>query len=648
MLVFRFLTVTILAFLLLSPMIRISEKVVEKPIVIFGIDNSESVLKTKDSAFYRKTWPSLVEKTVKELASKAEVKIYSFDEQVKDGFNGSYNGKKTDISGFFREINTRFVNRNIAAIVLASDGIYNQGSDPWYAARNFQVPVYTVGLGDTAIRKDAIIKKVISNKVAYKNDRFPVEILVELNKCNPLKTKLILSKGDIELDSREIQIPSAQSSQHITFWLDANQLGINKYHVNLVPLSGETNFDNNHADFLIEVRDTRQKAALVYNSPHPDIMSIYSALSNSSHFELTLVSDPSKITSWDAYDLVILHEIPSINTIRDLTPLMKSKASLLFILGTLSDINAFNNLKAGLVINSGKNSFYDSEPLLNSNFSLFTINSQDQLLINEFPPLQSPFGNYLFSPVSETMVFQQIANVTTKTPLILFTKTNDKKVGIIAGENIWRWRMTTYIKQSSFEIFDNLVDKIAIYLSAREDKSFLRITVKNRFSENEPVELEAEVFNKSYERITTAEVNLTITDQEKKRYPFLFSKGNGFYYLKAGIFPVGEYKWEAVTQVGNETYRKAGEFFVNEVNTESISLIADHQLLNRISLSHDARMVKPDSLSQLSKLVLAREEIKSLSSKLVKLSDLISTPWIFILLMLLLSAEWIMRKREGR
>ena len=38
-----------------------------------------------------------------------------------------FEGKKTDISYAFEEIGNRFYNRNLAAVVLASDGTINKG-----------------------------------------------------------------------------------------------------------------------------------------------------------------------------------------------------------------------------------------------------------------------------------------------------------------------------------------------------------------------------------------------------------------------------------------------------------------------------------------------------------------------------------------
>src|SRR5207244_30183 len=52
MAVLRFLLVSLLAFLLLSPLIKNISYEKEKPIVIIAQDNSESIVVNKDSAFY--------------------------------------------------------------------------------------------------------------------------------------------------------------------------------------------------------------------------------------------------------------------------------------------------------------------------------------------------------------------------------------------------------------------------------------------------------------------------------------------------------------------------------------------------------------------------------------------------------------------
>jgi hypothetical protein len=171
--------------------------------------------------------------------------------------------------------------------------------------------------------------------------------------------------------------------------------------------------------------------------------------------------------------------------------------------------------------------------------------------------------------------------------------------------------------------------------------------MNNRISENEPVEIEAEVFNASYELINDPDVSITITDADNKNYPFIFSKTVRAYNLNAGLFPIGEYSYKASVKVGSELYQKSGKFFVEQVNVESSHLVADHSLLFRIASSHDGEMISKDDITKLADKILAREDIRSVSLYQQRMSDLIGNPWLFILILALLSAEWVIRKREG-
>ncbi len=647
LLVFRFLSVTLISFLLLGPLIRQSDNLIEKPIIILGIDNSRSMVLVSDSDYYRTIFPKSVNDLVVALQKKCDVRIYSYGSSLESGFDGSYRGLKTDISSFFNEVNTRFSNRNAAALILATDGIYNQGSDPFYAARKISFPIYTIALGDTLLKKDILIRKVIVNKTAYKGDKFPVEVLVEMNKCSGSSARLTLSEGSHLLETKEIKANNDHAFQKVSFMMEAKDKGVIKYSLRLSEMSGEGSKLNNNASFIVEVLDARQKIALIFDSPHPDVTAIQKALEGSSHFEIDLLRADDLPKTYNKYDLVILNQLPSVTNVADFGPLFKSSASLLMIVGSQTDINTFNNLNTGLTINAGKNSFSESQPIVNEDFSLFSLNRKDIAVFTEFPPLQCPFGIYQFSPLAEVLFYQKIGNVATRTPLIMFTRVADRKIGFIAGENIWRWRISDFIQQSNHESFDLMIDKIAQYLSTKDDKSFFRIHINHRISENEPVEMEAEVFNASYELINDPDINITITDSEKKTYPFVFSKTAKAYYLNAGLLPIGEYSYNASVKVGSEVYQKSGKFFVEEVNMESANLVADHNLLFRIASSHDGEMINKADIGKLAEKILAREDIRSVSIHQKKLTELIGNPWLFALILALLSMEWAIRKREG-
>ena len=90
-----------------------------------------------------------------------DVHLFAFSDIISEGLSSTNNGLKTNYSNLFNEIKSRFFNRNVAALILASDGIYNSGSDPLYN-RSINYPVYPIVLGDTCVKEDVkIVKEMV-------------------------------------------------------------------------------------------------------------------------------------------------------------------------------------------------------------------------------------------------------------------------------------------------------------------------------------------------------------------------------------------------------------------------------------------------------------------------------------------------------
>ena len=647
MVVLRFLSITIISFLLLSPLIKKTTETIEKPIIIIAQDNSLSVTTGKDSSFYRKDYRSKLTGLADELKKKQDVAFFSFGEKVSNALLTDFSERQTDISGLLDELNSRYSNRNVGAIILASDGIYNQGSNPYYTAQKLKCPIYTIALGDTIYNKDIILKKIIYDHTVFMGDKFPVEINIEADKCAGESTDVVVKKGDQVLFTRKILFPSGKSVQKVNILLEAREKGMQRYTIMVTPVNGEVSKVNNQQDIFVEVSEARQKIVILYQAPHPDIAAIRSALESSLKFDVEEHKFDDFNQPPDKYDLIILYQLPSQSEIVNLADLINSHTSLLYCIGSETDINAFNDLKTGLEIHSTKITFIESLPQWNESFTLFTLDKSMLEVIKEFPPLSTPYGTFQFSPVSDILFHQKIGTVQSKIPLILFFQYSGKKIGIVAGENLWKWRLSDYQQKGNHDIFNEMMNKIAQYLSVKADKSFFRVKCNDKFLENVPVDFEAEVYNESYELINQPEINLIITDENNKSYPFVFGKTDKAYYLNSGNFPVGTYKYQATVKVGNNLYQKRGEFVITPLNLEMMNTTADHNLLYRLARSHDGDIVYPRNMDQLVKMINDREDMKSVSFTQKRYADLVGNLWVFLLILVLISTEWFIRKRNG-
>jgi hypothetical protein len=643
---FRFLVVTIIAFLLLSPLLKTVERSVEKPVIIIAQDNSESLIAGKDSSFYKKEYKEKLSELISGLSDKYEVRTYSFADKVKELGNVDslvFNEKQTDISAFFEELETRYSNRNVGAVILATDGLYNKGSNPVFSSDKIKVPVYTIALGDTAIKKDIILTKVEHNRLAYLGNEFPMEIVVTAKQLKGKTSTLTVTKDNAVLFTQVINFNSDAFTTTIPALFQAKATGLQHYKIRLSALSEEMTTANNSRDVFIDVLDARQKVLILSDAPHPDVAAIKQSIQSNQNYEVESFTIDNFDKPLNKYNLVILHSLPG----------ARNPASKL-----LAELNASNipvwafsgantMLRNDLSLLSKVNKTNDVEPVLENDFPLFTISDELRKAIKDFPAVTCPFGNSPVDNNSNVLLYQRIGIVDTKTPLMLFNTTGENKIAVFTGEGIWRWKLQDFAANGNHDLFNEFVSKTVQFLSVKVDKSFFKVLGKNNFLENEAIEFEAEVYNESYELINEPEVNIVFTNAGNKKFNYSFSKTANAYRLNAGTMPVGEYKYDAKVKVGQKVYQQHGEFSITALQVELTNTVADHQLLYSLSKKHSGEMVYPAALGSLADKLNAREDIKSVSYSEKKLTDVINLKWIFFLILILLSFEWFMRKRNG-
>ena len=649
----RGVAMALIAFLLLAPMLKMIRKQVDKPVIVFSIDNSESIQSGKDASCYTSEYPKQLQKLINDLGKQYDVDAYLVgdDNLLIDNEKVSvdFSDKSTNLSSLFDEISLLYSNRNVGAMVMLSDGIYNIGSNPYYAAQKVNFPVYTVGLGSDEQAKDLYIANIVHNKEVLKGNRAPVEVKVQAGKLSGKSAKLTVSDDKGEVFSRVLQISGNQYFETVSFLVDADKPGLLKYRVDLDELDGEVTYKNNHAQFFIRVIESKDKIAIVYDAPHPDVAAIRSALELSDNYDVTVVPIQEFKDKPSDYGLIILHQLPSKKNPASslLSQIRQSGVSSLYIVGTQTDLNAFNGLNTGLQITQSKNMTNNATAAYNSNFMLFSFSEETQQLLPTLPPLQTPFGTYKAAVSSNLFMTQRISGVETKYPLFLFNDVNGAKTGVISGTGLWSWKVYDYVNNQNHDAFNEIVNKTALFLVAKNDKSPFRVHHNAVFAENAPVEFSAELYNESHELVNTPDVKLTIKGSGDTTYDAQFSKQNNAYYLNMGELPVGTYTWTAKTQLGNKSYEKSGTFSVQEIFVETANLVADFDLLKSIAQTSGGKFFARNEMEKVVKEIKDNENIKPIASYNKKYSMLLNSPWYFVAIVLLLGIEWFLRKWHG-
>ncbi len=650
---FRFVAVSVLAILLLSPFIRTRNTQKFKPVVAVINDNSESVQNSfgKDSTEYQKKLRALIDK----LSDKYDVAQFNAGDELKRGIDFSYRDKSTDLSAAIDEVNDLYYNQNLGAVVIASDGIYNKGINPVYSAAKASYSIYTIALGDTTIQKDQKLSNAYYNKIAYLNDQFSLRVDVEENNLSGKNVKLsvyeVESGSDAKLlQSKDISYSSDNYFQSFDFVLPANKVGIAHYRISLSNTEGEVTYRNNVRDVFVEVMDGRQKILLVANSPHPDIAAFKAAIESNKNYQLDVEYAETFSKKLNDYNLVILHQLPSANNkvsniLKDARDLKKS---LLFVLGSQTSLPDFQKAQNGLIVRGNADKFNEVTANVAKDFSLFTLSDKTVQTIPKLPPFSCFFGDFNANPSSKKLLNQKINSIETDFPLWLFNETGDEKLGVICGEGLWRWRLYDYLINKNQDATNELINKTVQYLSVKADKRPFRVNLpKNIFQDNEAITFDAQLYNANYELINSADVEMKIKGEEGKEYDYKFNKTENAYNLNAGFLPVGNYSYNASVKFGNGTYTSNGKFSISPLQLEEMRTRADHQVLFQLASQHSGAMHYLNDLEKIADEIDSKNQLKPILYDTFMTESAINLKWIFFLLLILISAEWVIRKYLG-
>ncbi len=654
----RFLLVSLLCFLLLSPFIKQNQNTVEKPTVVFAVDNSQSVNLSGDSMQVKQLMSNLARMSEQLEVKGVQTAVQTFGERPASAADAAqvlpglkFNSNATNLSQLLNTIRYNYEGRNLAGVVLVSDGIYNQGVSPAYLTYPF--PIYTVGVGDTIPKQDINLKTVYSNKVAYLGNQFPIVAEVHSTGFTNRNVTILLKKNGKVLERKSVMVKPNQAVNEVNFYTSSDSKGMQHYTVEAEVQPGEFTTQNNKRDAYVDIIDGKEKVLLIALAPHPDIKAIKSVIEKNENYEfvLQIAGAPieGKAPKDEKYDLVIAHQIPDNYNIG--STLLKKYADLgtpvWYILGGQSNTGQLNTLNHSVFVSARNGQLDQVTPVFNNAFSLFKFVGDQAGILQKLPPVTVPFGDYRVAPGSEVILYQRVGNLVTNKPLLVVSTQKEHKSAVMLGEGLWEWRLEEYALTQKQEVVDELILKLVQYLSSKEDKRKLRVyPVNEEFFDFEKVVFEAEAYNDIYEKIYDQKIRLDITDEAGKvrTYSFTTSESNSRFEISG--LPQGVYRYKGFASVLNKPQTTEGEFTVKDLQLEALNMTADHNLLRQVAQQSNGQFFLPQQTGQLQQLFTTNKPPDVIQSN-EELLEMINLKWIFFLLLVLATAEWGMRKYSG-
>ncbi|MFO7869325.1 MAG: hypothetical protein R6U95_08525 [Bacteroidales bacterium] len=625
---------------------------VEKPLLVVLQDNSQSVTVNKDASFYEEEYALKMDSVVQELSEEYEVYPYSFGENVNHLQDYSFTEKETDIAGALEHVSQQFFTRNVGAVVLASDGIYTRGNNPAYAVQNlsFDAPVYSVLLGDSVQAKDAVVHSVQANNIVFRSTPFPVQVNVRAFSVKGERVRLRIFSETEEVFSKKLRVDSQEWFHEEMCYISSDKLGKQIFRVEIEHLDGEISYENNAKDFIVDVLESRQKIAIVYNHVHPDVGVLSNALQTNKNYKVqTFHTRDFEVGSVSDYNCIVFHGIPDASQSAHsiVKSAQKQQIPCLYMYSSSMDMPALSEYNAGVELSARQQNEDEVLAIENNQFELFQIPADFTAFLKNAPSLHAPYGTYSVHPEADVCLWQTVGGIQVSRPLLLFYEVDNVKRATFLAEGLWRWRLYMNREYNSADVFDSFINRLVRYVSLQETKSLFRVSSDEVFQENQDVVLYAELYDQSFEPVIEQDISLTIRDSVKKEYTYTFTPQNERYIVNAGNFPPGTYTYSAHCIYNNKKYTEDGVLLVVHNKNEFVETRANSALMRDIAERTDGTMFTPATMHSLVDSITANSHITPVSHSVRKQSNILDYWQIFVFLVCALGIEWFLRKYYG-
>lgn len=621
--------------LLLAPKINKRNTEIQKPVVLLLQDNSQSI-KTAlgtEAAIYNQQLKTLSSK----LSDQYRLVTWNLDGAVSKDSLDQYTAPVTDIAKAITEATELYGQQNLSAVIVASDGWYNEGANPLYSPIPLNGSLYTIAIGDTVVAQDIRISKVYANKTTSLNSQWEVRADILAAGCAGTQQQISLTDaaGNV-IATAPVNITTDRFDISVSFSVKAEKAGLQQYRLSIPKVGNEQNTANNKTSIFVEVLEEKKKILLLAAAPHPDIKALSEAMKSMGQYELVVKMANEIPADFTAYACVILHQLPSAAV--NIPEANLQGKSIWYIAGIQTNYSRLNAIQKA--VNFGMGIVPHSlEPQYNKAFSTFTLPLNIGVVADILPPLNVA-SNDLNAQAAAQIIFGDASGK----PLWTILPGNEP-VAVTSGEGIWRWRIYEFKNFGTHSVTDECIRQTINFLTANNNaKPFRTELSKYIWSNPEHVSMNAYLYNANNETINQPEAGITLKDSSGNTLNFSFERNGNHYRIDFGALAAGTYHYTAQTNFNGKTLSDAGSFIVETTSLEARETGCNYPLMYALAQKNNGAVFNTKTMMHVYDSIKGNNAIKPLLSEHIEAVDLIDWKWIFFLILLVATAEWLLRK----
>ncbi len=584
-----------------------------------------------------------------------DLSTYQFADNVhvfKNNLDAS--GSTTDIGNVIRHIKDN--ESELTGSIIITDGQVTQGIDPTQLISDINRPIYIIGIGEISSLVDVTINSIDVPTVAIKGEMVEAKVGITVQGEKSGRVNVTLLSGDKMIGSRFVSVQGNAANTDVRFRFKPETMGKQAYQVKVSSFKEEVNVENNRQSFSITVLKDKYRVALLTGSPCFNTQVVKQIIRKMDRIQLDHYIQfgnkfrPDLKSFWETpYDLIILDNFPT----QTLTStwqrifakkLSAQKSSLAWIMGPdLNEKNAktmypFFRISDSKQVMEEEVLWYftdeiNSKALMGEKDILFS--SVDQ---TELPPLSIPVLVESDSKTAKVLSFSAHQDA----PLLLLDDVDGFRTILWTSPDFYKvyYKMTG---SANTELAQVLWTGLFSWLMRTQgDKDMYFRLNKEIYQQGELIQVSGNRLGKTSH---TSKAAITVYKDEQKvnSTPLHYNPVRERWEGQLWASNPGQYQYVLIFEDGATISEQTGLFTVLQSQIELNNVSLNEELLSSIAKQSKGQFYpwesRPHVLEHIQNTFIKENRRTEL--------DLTKSMWLFVILLVLLTLEWGIRRRIG-
>ena len=697
----RVVAVAIVATCLARPVLAVSRAIEQRNVVGVVVDDSRSMRiadhgSTARGDFAHQVFGGPDSALFKSLAEKFQLRFFR-----TSGAGGRsevlgdvpLNGSRTHLATSLLRAEEELAGAPVAGMVVISDGADNSAAMPGaapmleqlLALRARQIPVYAIGVGSERFPRDIELSRVDVPGTVLRDASILVEVVLTQRGYAGTKVPVVVEDSGRIIGTREVPLPRDGEAAVVRIRVPAGESGARLLRVRVPVQSDEMVKENNDRAAVVIVSDRREKILYLEGEPRFELKFIRQAVEDDKNLQVVTllrsakdkflrlsVDDsielatgfPKTREELFAYRGIILGSVEAsfftVDQLRMLADFVGVRGGGLLALGGRRALAeggyAGTPLADALPVELGPPAGSDSGAteivvmptaagVLHPATQLAPNDSATAALWRQMPPLTTVNEVGRAKPGATVLLEGSADGERRARPTLTFQRYGRGKAIVFAVQDSWLWQMHQLVpvEDQRHETFWRQL----LRWQVSDVPSRVDVVAAGEGAINEGIPLRVVVSDSAYARFNGASVSATIMSPsgESTQLPWEWATDRDGEYAAMMVPGVnGVHTVNVTAVVGRDTIRStAGYVRVADPTAEFFGAEMRPAVLRQFADETGGKFYRTSEVSRLPEDIV----FTTSGATEVQRLDLWDMPVLFVLLLSVLAAEWLYRRRRG-